>query len=124
MQPVVDKKKAAGLLALVFLVGVLTGVCAEEFYERNIENAEAASPPEPAPPRPSLAADHLREELNLDSEQTEQVEMILDQCIMHEADLLRQIQMVKIDGRQRILKVLDSQQRQKFEKLVKRRSED
>ena len=67
---------------------------------------------------PELALEHLQEELGLDSKQVTNVKTILDECIMMEAELLSNIKSMKADGRDRILVLLDNQQRQKFQAVL------
>jgi hypothetical protein len=67
---------------------------------------------------PTEAVEHLESELSLTQDQTQQVRGILDECIMQEADLMKQIEMIKTQGRERITQVLDEPQRSKFQMLL------
>ena len=67
---------------------------------------------------PTKAVEHLETELSLTEDQTQQVRGILDECIMQEADLMKQIEMIKTQGRERIAQVLDEPQRTKFTTLL------
>lgn len=107
------KGKIAGVLSVVFLAGMLAGAVGTSVYQR-----QTASAPHADSHRASLAVEHLRDELGLDSEQYAQVRGVLDECIMLEADMLTQIQLLRSDGRERIVKVLNSDQRAKFESLL------
>ena len=107
------KGKIAGVLSVVFLAGMGAGAVGTSVYQRQTASALHADS-HPA----SLAVEHLRDELSLDSEQYAQVRGVLDECIMLEADMLTQIQLLRSDGRERIVKVLNSDQRAKFESLL------
>lgn len=109
--------KAWAILVIVFLGGVASGVLGTR-----------AMTPQRAPGQPAnteiavmdsdTAVEHLVAELNLSQDQTQQVRGILDECIMEEADLLRRIQSIKAEGRERIAKVLDEPQRSKFKAML------
>ncbi len=107
------KGKIAGVLSVVFLAGMLAGAVGTSVYQQ-----QAASAPHADSHPASLAVEHLRDELSLDNEQYAQVRGVLDECIMLEADMLTQIQLLRSDGRERIVKVLNSDQRAKFESLL------
>ena len=107
------KGKIAGVLSVVFLAGMGAGAVGTSVYQRQTASALHADS-HPA----SLAVEHLRDELSLDNEQYAQVRGVLDECIMLEADMLTQIQLLRSDGRERIVKVLNSDQRAKFESLL------
>lgn len=112
------KGKIAGVLSVVFLAGLLAGAVGTTVYQRRTLAGHAASAPHADSHPASLAVEHLRDELSLDSEQFAQVRGVLDECIMLEADMLTQIQLLRSDGRERIVKVLNSDQRAKFESLL------
>lgn len=109
--------KAWAILLVVFLGGVASGVLVQR----------AVAPPPAAPPEvatatsqmePTEAVEHLESELSLTQDQTQQVRGILDECIMQEADLMKQIEMIKTQGRERIAQVLDEPQRTKFQTML------
>ena len=111
------KGKAFAVLLVVFLAGVTAGALAVNVYERV---AKADSRPHHSELRSSnaLAVEHLREELALDERQVGQVQDILDHCIMQEADLLFQIRHMKGEARQQILRILNNEQRSKFDSVL------
>ena len=107
--------KALTVLVLVFIGGAASGAIGSRVFN-------SAAPPTPVvETRDDLsetklgALQHLREELVLDAAQVQQVREILDQCIMHEADLMMQIRVNQSSSRDRILRTLNEQQRYKFE---------
>lgn len=106
-----------GVLALIFLIGGVSGALSVKLYERQAGSAIEAAPVGRLHD-PALAVEHLQDELELNSGQVDQVQAILDECIMVEADLLTQMRAIQEEGRQRILIVLDHGQRQKFEAVL------
>ncbi len=104
--------KAFLILLIVFLGGAVAGAVSTKIFAPKAGESTGAAPHEH---EASVAVDHLREELDLDAGQVDQLQGILDYCIMKEADLLSQIEFAKEDGRQRILKILNEQQRRKFD---------
>ena len=103
--------KAFLILLIVFLGGAVAGAVSTKIFAPKVVEIGVA----PHEHEASVAVDHLREELDLDPDQVEQLQGILDYCIMKEADLLSRIELAKKDGRQRILKILNEQQRGKFD---------
>ena len=61
---------------------------------------------------------HLAEELDLSERQFSNIKTVLDECIMNEADLMKRIQMLRAELRERITEILNSEQRDKFEVLL------
>ena len=106
--------KAFLILLIVFLGGAVAGAVSTKIFQRHVNVADSTES-RPHVHNPSVAVDHLREELELDAGQVDQLQGILDHCIMKEADLLSQIEYAKEDGRRRILKILNEQQRGKFD---------
>jgi hypothetical protein len=114
------RNKAFALLIGVFLGGVVSGAVGLRIYSHQV--AEARSEPRPIDldSQPGMVAQHLRQELDLNEVQVAQVEDILDNCIMQEADLLMQIKRLKGSARQQILDLLEPNQRQKFDTVIER----
>ena len=81
------RSKAFLILLIVFLGGAVAGAVSTKIF-----SAEVAEPTESSSHvhKPSVAVEHLREELDLDAGQVRQLQGILDHCIMKEADLLSQ----------------------------------
>lgn len=105
--------KALGILVLVFVAGAGSGIIGSHFFP-SAPQVSAHGADDDAHDA-ALALQHLQEELGLNSEQEAQVKTVLDQCIMMEAELLSKIKVMKAEGRDRILMLLDNHQRQKFQ---------
>jgi hypothetical protein len=61
--------------------------------------------------------DRLKKELDLSVEQSERLKTILDDFVKYHEDLQAQIEDVRATGKNRILQILDTRQRQRFEQL-------
>lgn len=109
------KNKACALLLGVFVAGLVTGALGMRVYF--IQDAQANSAHR-LPANPADAAKHLRDELTLSDGQMAQVEDILDECIMREADMLFQTKQIRLEARQRIAALLSEDQRLKFAKVI------
>ncbi len=108
--------KALGILLLVFLAGTGSGIIGSYFYPSAPSPAATHDPIDIHDS--ALALEHLQDELDLDSEQVVQVKTILDECIMMEAEWLSKIKYMKAEGRDRILVLLDNQQRERFQSVL------
>lgn len=65
-----------------------------------------------------ITLQRLKKELNLTAAQSEQLETILDDFFTYYHTLQAQLDDVRASGRQRILRVLNEEQKRKFEKLL------
>jgi hypothetical protein len=116
MEP--SKNKAFAILVAVFLSGVVSGGVGLRVYYQQTALAGSDPPRIDLHARPGVVARHLRDELGLSENQVAQVTDVLDECIMREADLLMQTKQLKSEARQRILELLDEQQRKKFISVI------
>ena len=113
--------RAFGFIAAVFVIGVASGALGMHLYE-----AEVRTPPAVAidyQEDSTAALDEMAKQLKLNDSQRERVQMILDECIMEEADLLMRVKQIQQSGRVRILEVLEPHQREDFETLFSRAGE-
>jgi hypothetical protein len=116
MEP--SKNKAFAVLVAVFLAGVVSGAVGVRVYNQQIAQAGSSSPRIDLHAQPGVVAKHLRDELALTEDQVAQVEDILDECIMREADLLMQTKQLRAEARQHILELLNDGQRKKFNTVI------
>jgi hypothetical protein len=65
-----------------------------------------------------VALQHLSVELRLNDVQTQQVEEILDQIIMEHADMMAQFRTNRLHGHDRIMKILNEEQRKRFDQVL------
>lgn len=114
MEP--SKNKAFAVLTAVFLAGIVSGALAVRVYHQ--QTAQADSMRLDLHSQPGVVANHLRQELALSEAQTAQVEEILDDCIMREANLLMETKQLRAKARQHILELLNDEQRKKFTTVI------
>lgn len=103
-------------LLLVFLCGAAAGSLASRTFFR------------PKPPRPmgaywteggkAMTIAKFRKELDLTDDQSKQVEAVLDDFVNYYQSLQAQMDEMRSDGKDRVLKVLNAGQKQKFEKMM------
>jgi hypothetical protein len=65
-----------------------------------------------------ISLQRFKTELNLDSEQTKQIERVLDDFVMYYQSLQDQMDDVRATGKNRILHILHDDQKQKFDKML------
>jgi hypothetical protein len=112
------KGKAFAVLFFVFVGGMAAGALSLKVYQRQ-SGAEVAAVTQGHHHQPTLAVERLRDELNLNETQFVEVQSVLDECIMKEADLLTQLALTRTDGRGRIMRILDESQQSKFDTLLR-----
>ncbi len=108
------KGKIFTVLFGVFLGGAAAGGIGMKAYQDHFR--PSATDATPAGSYESV--EHLADELNLNDKQYSEIRSVLDECIMHEADMMNRIQNLRTETRQRISKILDSEQREKFDLLL------
>ena len=112
------KGKAFAVLFFVFVGGMAAGALSLKVYQR-YGDPEVAATLDRHQHQPTLAVERLRAELNLNETQFVEVQSVLDECIMKEADLLTQLALTRTDGRGRIMRILDESQQVKFDTLLR-----
>lgn len=113
--------KVLRVLFLVFLAGGLSGAVTFRMARimlRREPAAMAAAGPSLRDKEQALAL--LKQELNLTPDQTERVSAIIDDYKRYYGNIQDQVEEVRATGKNKILEVLDPQQRSKFEKLAER----
>jgi len=104
-------------LALVFLAGVSAGAFAMRFglHDKLHRNTVAAAAREPSR---DAVLQNFKTKLDLSTEQTEQIAMVLEDYRQYYESLQEQLDDLRATGRNRILQVLAPEQRDKFEKMM------
>ena len=105
------REKAFGILAIVFVAGLATGVLGVRAYDHQ---AEAPVTQSPLQQQTAVAIERLNRDLDLSPKQADRLKVILDDHIMMEADLLAQMRQLQQQGREEIMQVLDEGQKTKF----------
>ena len=105
------------LLSLVFLCGAVSGALVFRL---------AFAPPSSAKVGPyywkeggkEISLQRFKKELNLAPSQADEIEGVLDDFVMYYQMLQSQMEEVRSDGKSRIFQALNSEQRQKFERML------
>ena len=107
--------KALAVLVVVFVGGAASGVIGSHVFQSVTPATPVVKTPDDLVETNLGAVEHLRQELVLDAAQVQHVRDILDQCIMHEADLMMRIRVNQNSARERIMKILNPEQRSRFQ---------
>ena len=107
--------KALAVLVVVFVGGAASGVIGSHVFQSVTPATPVVKTPDDLAETNLGAVEHLRQELVLDAAQVQHVRDILDQCIMHEADLMMRIRVNQHSARERIMKILNPEQRSRFQ---------
>jgi len=103
-------------LVLVFLLGASVGAFAMRFglHDKLHRTVSAAS----REPSRDAVLQNFKTKLDLTSEQTDQIAMVLEDYRQYYESLQEQLDDLRATGRNRILQVLAPAQREKFEKMM------
>ena len=113
--------KVAGTLAVVFLAGGAVGALTMQLglHERLHRTVSASTLPVIRKASSSDAlVQRFKTELNLSSDQTDKIAMVLADYREYYHSLEDQLDDVRSTGKSRIMQILDEQQRAKFEKIM------
>ena len=105
-------------LSLIFLCGAIAGAVANGRFSHHGLNFSSKSNLSWREGGKEIALQRFKKELDLTSTQAEQVETILDDFMMYYQMLQSQMDEVRASGKVRILRVLNEEQRRKFEKML------
>lgn len=104
-----------GTLLLVFLCGVAVGILAMSLAGYRLHNPKQPSWREGGK---EITLARFKKELDLTPEQTAQLEGILDDFFAYYHTLQAQLDEVRATGKDRIMRILNEGQRQKFERML------
>ena len=107
--------KVITALLAVFLAGSAAGALAMKLYTRGSFNSSTRAMRQMD--RTALL-DYFKKELDLSDKQQHQVEPLLDDHFKYLQTLGAQMEEVRVYGRESIAKLLDADQRKKFDKLM------
>jgi len=109
------KGKLAGMVSVIFLAGMAAGAVGMRLVDRHW-----LQPPNPAfsASEKELAVQHFRRELSLDEQQARAIEAILDEFMMQQAELMTQFKSSRLSGHERIIQILNEEQRRRFQEVV------
>jgi hypothetical protein len=105
-----------GLILLVFLCGSAAGALGTRYRYRQLVQKPAVAAWKEAGREVTLQK--FRKELNLSEEQAKEIELVLDDFMMYYQTLQAQMDEVRASGKERIMRVLDERQREKFSRMM------
>lgn len=118
-RPSWSNPKVLSLLALIFVVGALTGALGMRLGLHDRVHAPVTASPGLSSPQTAKAfLSRCQSELNLTPQQAEQMSTILDDYKLYYQNLQEQLNEVRATGKIRIMFLLDDHQKQKFEKIL------
>jgi Spy/CpxP family protein refolding chaperone len=103
------------ILVVVFLCGVSAGMLVMGL---GLRRSTYASQPSWRESGKEITLQRFKKELNLTPAQAQQLETVLDDFFMYYHTLQAQLDDVRATGKKRILRLLDEEQKRKFEKLT------
>lgn len=106
--------RVLGTLLLVFLAGFGTGALTMKLTARRAAIARSGI----GSLDKKVALEQFKKDLNLNPAQVEKVEIILDDFMKYVHDLQNQMDETRRYGREQIIRILNEDQRKKFEKTV------
>ena len=110
--------RIASTLALVFTAGVATGMLAMQYgLHEKLRHTVAAAPPAVQPNREEVLH-QFRTKLDLSSEQTEKIALVLEDYRHYYESLQEQIDDLRSTGQSRILQILNPDQQVRFKKMM------
>ena len=102
-------------VALIFLAGALAGAVAMRFGGYKMVQSQTPFWQEGGK---QVSLQRLTSELDLTPKQQAEMETVLDDFVMYVQTLQAQMDDVRASGKARIMRVLDEQQKKKFEKML------
>lgn len=107
--------RVIGLILLVFLCGSAAGALGARYRFRQMSQKPVATWKEAGK---EVTLQKFRKELNLTESQAQEIELVLDDFMMYYQTLQAQMDEVRASGKERIVRVLDSGQREKFGRMM------
>jgi len=107
--------KVITTLLAVFLAGAASGALSMKLYSKGTFNSNTRAMRQMDR---SALLDYFKKELDLSDKQQHQVETLLDDHFKYLQSLGAQMEEVRVFGRESISKLLDSEQKKKFDKLM------
>jgi len=114
-QPSWRNPKILALLLLVFLVGAAAGALTMRFGIHPVLHRAGPAWREGGK---EITLQKWRKELDLSDAQAEQMEIVLDDFMTYTQTLQAQMDEVRATGKARIMRILNEQQRRRFEKIM------
>ena len=113
-RPSWQNPKVLTTLLMVFLCGAVCGMLTMRWGLHDLMHRNGSSW---SMDGNQLSYERLKKELNLTDPQAAQIKSILDDFVKYHEDLQNQMEDVRATGKNRIMAVLDQNQKQRFEQL-------
>ncbi len=104
-------------LLMVFLCGAVTGMLAMREWLHGTLHKPPQNVLFVGSSGGALSFERVKKELSLTPQQADQIKSILDDFVKYHEDLQNQIEDVRATGKNRIMTVLDDNQKQRFEQI-------
>jgi Spy/CpxP family protein refolding chaperone len=111
-RPTWHHPKVLGLLLVIFLCGAAAGSLATRLVSPRSTASEWKDGGK------TFTLDMLKQELDLTPEQAVQIETVLDEFVLYYQNLQGQMDDFRADGKERILRVLTPEQRERFNRKM------
>jgi len=109
------KGKLFGMVAVIFISGMIAGAFTTKLVDRYTDRPKSLVLEEGDK---EMALQHFYRELELNEAQARALEDVLDEFIMQQADLMAQFKTSRLSGHDRILQILNEDQRKRFKKVL------
>ena len=106
--------RVLGTLLLVFLSGLAAGAVSMKLYARRVAVARVGI----SNTDKKVMLERFKNDLALDQAQSEKIEIVLDDFMKYVHDLQNQMDETRRHGKEQILRILNEDQRKKFEKTM------
>lgn len=113
-RPAWQNPRILATLLLVFLTGAVSGALTMQGLHHYVHRE---SPRFWQSGTTQLSYERLKKELNLTPQQADSVRLVLDDFVKYHQDLQTQIEDVRATGKNRIMALLNPEQKQRFEQL-------
>ena len=118
-RPLWQHPQIISTLLLVFVAGGATGALAFRLLrEHRIAAAASVPPPPPREPSREAVLQKFKTELDLSPDQTAKIGIVLEDFSHYYESLLEQQTDLRATGKNRIVEILNPEQRDKFEKMM------
>ena len=109
--------RIVGLILLVFLCGSVAGALGARYRYKSMMNAKAPVDVWRTSGKEGTLQ-KFRKELSLTEDQSREIELVLDDFMMYYQTLQAQMDEVRASGKERIVRVLNPEQREKFGRML------
>jgi Spy/CpxP family protein refolding chaperone len=105
-------------LLLVFLAGAASGALSMRYYGIHSLRARPGGGPYWKEGGKEISLQRFKRELDLTPEQAQQMEGVLDDFVLYYQTLQTQMDEVRASGKERIVHILNPEQRKKFDQIM------